>query len=91
MKIDTGVADYTVRSVIPDWFQDLMPDNATDEQLAHDYAYHLVGALGNPKKMDTVRKHFLQQFSFMHFLAGMHPTVFDELVCAYAEMALTLD
>lgn len=89
--IDTGTQEVTIATFISDWFKDQYPENTPVEKLAHDYAYHLIGALKNPKMMKTVRTHFVAQFPFMQRLAEMHPDVFDELVAAYTERWMTFD
>lgn len=90
-EIDTGHQSATIATFISDWFVDLYPEDTPIEKLAHDYAYHLIGALNNPKMMKTVRAHFVAQFRFMEHLAEMHPDVFDELVAAYTERWMASD
>ena len=89
-EIDTGVFDQApaLLAQIPDWFLDqytVLPD---ESRALHDYGYHLIGWLqdpNGPKKMATVRKHFLCHWVFLRNLAEQHPDVFDELLAAYAE------
>lgn len=87
--IDTGPVADPARSLIPDWFWDTYPtDGTSSDRAIHDYGYHLIGALKNPAKMDTVRKHTLAQWQFLRLLAETHPGVFDEFMAAYAERVL---
>lgn len=87
--IDTGAPD--VLAFIPNWFRDLQPADAPPDRIAHDFAYHLIGDMTNPKTFKTVRKHLLQNWSFLHELAEMHPDVFDEVLQAFVERSLTFD
>jgi hypothetical protein len=83
-EIDTGNTTPGMEYV-PGWFLDqynIVPDDA---RVVHDWAYHLIGAVNNPKKMETVRKHLLAQWGFLRVLADVHPAVFDELLVAYGE------
>jgi len=88
--IDTGET-AGVRSLIPDWFLDQYAVAPDDSRAVHDYAYHLIGSVNNPKTMKTVREHTLAAWGFLRALAEMHPEVFDEFICAYAERALSFD
>jgi hypothetical protein len=84
--IDTGApADtFDERSLVPDWFRDMHGD-ADTSRLFHDYAYHMIGAMQNPKQWKTVRKHILHDWGFLRALSQHHPDVFDEVLAAYAE------
>lgn len=91
-KIDTGApgapdtyAPPAIETLIPDWFRDMAAANTPPEQLAHDYGYHIIGAMQNPKTWPTVRKHILHDWRFLRSLADVHPDVFDEILQAYAE------
>lgn len=89
-EIDTGVTAFDVLDLIPDWFKDQC--NSTDKsRIVHDYGYHLIGATKNPAKLETVRKHTIAQWQFLRELAAMHPDVFDEFLCAYAERAMAFE
>ena len=83
--IDTGIAQDSPLRFVPDWFLDMHTSPGDVARVVHDYGYHLIGALQNPAKMDTVRRHTLAQWSFLRALADLHPAVFDEFICAYAE------
>lgn len=85
IEIDTGVSEDNPLRLVPDWFLDRCNDPQDVCRVVHDYAYHLIGALENPRSMATVRKHTLAQWSFLRALADLHPEVFDEFICAYAE------
>lgn len=86
-QIDTGLDPQ--RGLIPDWFWDTYSSNDVPiERAVHDYAYHLIGAMQNPAKMETVRKHVLAQWHFVRALADMHPEIFDEFWTSYAERVL---
>ena len=83
--IDTGTQDRKPIDAVPDWFRDIYAADTEDARVIHDYAYHLIGALKEPKKMETVRRHVLAQWWFLRDLAEIHPDVFDEFLAAYAE------
>lgn len=89
--IDTGVDAFDLRWLVPDWFRDIKPADISVDQLFHDYAYHIIGAMGGPVKMATVRDHTLAQWRFLRELAVMHPEIFDEILCRYAERALRFE
>lgn len=82
--IDTGIAADDPRRFMPDWFLD-RNDTGDTRRLVHDYAYHLIGALHDPKAMRTVRKHTVAQWSFLRHLADEWPEIFDEFWTVYAE------
>lgn len=88
-KIDTGHAVAPVIEMIPDWFRDDYGSEDPDERrIVHDYAYHLIGEMLDPKgprKVETVRRHMLAKWGFLKALADMHPDVFDEFFTTYAE------
>jgi hypothetical protein len=87
--IDTGV--QTARppiDFVPDWFRDAYSVEPSAERVIHDYGYHLIGALRNPAKVETCRKHTIMHWGFLRNLAEIHPSVFDEFMCAYAERVL---
>ena len=88
MLIDTGPVTHPADRLIPDWFLDGAPPDADKNRLMHDYAYHVIGAMRNPVKLETVRRHVLAEWAFVAELAKTHPAVFDELICAYAERVL---
>jgi hypothetical protein len=89
-EIDTGVTAFDTIELVPDWFRDQCK-SADKDRIFHDYAYHLIGATKGPVKMATVRDHTLAQWRFLRELAAMHPDVFDEFICAYAERAMAFD
>lgn len=87
--LDTGESTDRLHDMIPDWFWDTYGHNQPPlEKAVHDYGYHLIGALNNPKKMDTVRRHTMANWAFLQMLAEKHPGVFDEFWCGYAERVL---
>ena len=86
MIIDTGKPEFDPIDLIPDWFRDVN-QSATAERMIHDYGYHLIGALGNPVKVETCRKHMMREWAFLRLLAETWPDVFDEYLIAYAERA----
>jgi hypothetical protein len=90
-EIITEETAFDPASLIPDWFKDQYAVTPDTSRLMHDYAFHLIGALQNPVKMETVRKHTLAQWNFLRHLADMHPDVFDEFICAFAERAMAFD
>lgn len=89
LVIDTGVQEFTPLDLIPDWYRDIHPIGTPPEKVMHDYGYHLIGAMNNPKKLETVRTHVLAQWRFIAALAAVHPGVFDEIMTAYAERVLS--
>lgn len=88
---DDPIAPTDARSLIPDWFMDQAPLGITEKQAAHDYAYHMISHFGQPKMMKTVRVHFLARSAFFARLAEIDGDLFDEVMCAYAERALTFN
>ena len=90
--IDTGVNPQPdILGLIPAWFRDTCAAGLTTEQIVERYAYHLISATKNPAKLETVRKHTIAQWQFLRELAAMHPDVFDEFLCAYAERAMAFE
>lgn len=92
--IDTGITEFDPKRLLPDWFMDLYETEPSAEVAVRGYAYHLIGSLNahdGPKKLETVRRHFIAQWALIGLLAKIHPTVFDELLCAYAERAQRFD
>lgn len=88
--IDTGLSDQSPTRFIPDWFHDIFGDTPpAPERMMHDFGYHLIGAMQNPKKLETVRRHFLKNWEFLRELAATNPGVFDEIMTAYAERVLS--
>lgn len=90
-EIITEETAFDPASLIPDWFKDQYQITPDASRMMHDYGYHLIGALQNPVKMDTVRKHTLAQWNFLRQLGDVHPGVLDEFLCAYAERALAFE
>lgn len=84
-QFDTGPTPIDAFQGVPDWFRDLMPADAAPEKVMHDYGYHLIGEIKEPKTFKTVRKRILAHWSFLQRLAETHPDVFDELLAAYGE------
>jgi hypothetical protein len=73
-------ADY-----IPDWFKDSYVKLPDDAKLSHDFAYHMIGEMQNPKKFETVRAHLVAKWEFLRLLSEEHPDVFDEVLTAFGE------
>ena len=90
-EIDTGHQSATIATFISDWFVDLYPEDTPIEKLAHDYAYHLIGALNNPKMMKTVRAHFVGAVPGSWSTSRKCIQTFDELVAAYTERWMASD
>lgn len=89
--IDTGApAAMTIADYVPDWFKDTIGE-ATEYRLSHDFAYHLIGDMKNPKTFKTVRKHLLQNWQFLRLLGEQQPDVFDEVLTAFSERALAFE
>lgn len=88
-EIDTGTPiQPTAINYVPDWFRDQMDDDADDNHIVHDFAYHLIGALNNPAKIETVRKQTLANWSFWRCVGHEWPEILDEFICSYAEQVL---
>lgn len=87
--IDTGAATnpFDPRNLVPDWFRDLYSAEPETERLVHDYGLHLIGALGNPAKLETCRKWTMREWNFLRALAETWPDIFDQYLVAYAERA----
>ena len=82
--IDTGTERSAI-DYVPGWFLDQYDTVPDERRVVHDWAYHLIGALAQPRTMATVRKHTLAQWHFLRILADQWPDVFDEFWSAYAE------
>ena len=87
--IDTGVETRDPLWSVPAWFRDQLPADAADAYVIHQYGFHLIGALNNHAKVETVRKHVLGSWPFLALLGETHPDVFDEFWMAYAERLAT--
>lgn len=86
MKIDTGPATQPeICDHIPGWFKDQMPEDIAPYRLAHDYAYHLIWDMQQPKKLETARGKVIKHWAFLRLLADMDGALFDEVFAAYAE------
>lgn len=84
LVIDTGVAPQR-EYLIPAWFIDQMPEDISDERLAHQYAYHLIGKISEYKSMKFARLQLIGHWQFLRSLADSHPEIFDEVIAVYAE------
>lgn len=85
------VAPTDVRTFIPDFVLDQLPEDADERTAAHAFAYHLIWEFKQPKTIATVRKKLLRANSFLTRLAEIDPDLFDEVICAFAERALIFD
>jgi hypothetical protein len=83
--IDTGAPAVDLTHGIPDWFQDEMPPGTTPERMMPQFAYNLIGKLGEYKSADARRKCLLAYWPFLQRLAAVHPDIFDELLSSYSE------
>lgn len=94
MIIDTGTPEEnanSIKALIPAFVLDELPESVTDEDAAKAFAYHMIWKIQQPKTMDTVRKHYLANWSFLFRLADILPDHFDEVQAAYSERALAFD
>lgn len=94
MIIDTGTPEENANSIkafIPGFVLDELPEDVSDEDAAKAFAYHMIWKIQQPRKMETVRKHYLANWSFLFRLADLLPDHFDEVQSAYAERALAFD
>jgi hypothetical protein len=93
MIIDTGTPEdvASIKTYIADFILDALPEDVSDEKAAHDFAYHIIWKINQPRTMDTVRKHYLANWGFLFRLAEIDPDLFDEVQSAYAERALAFD
>lgn len=87
-EIDTGqflpAARQTAKDFIADWSPMLF--HTDDEKLlVQKYAYYLIGEITGPKRLETCRRHLLANWRFVRCLADEDPTLFDEILMAYAE------
>jgi len=89
--LDEPRAPTDIRNNIDDWFLDQMDADISEEECAKQFAYHMIWKIEQPKKMETVRKHYLSKWSFLSQLARDYPEHFDEVQFAYAERALRFD
>jgi len=81
--------DDPITNYLPDWFKDQFPADETPERLAHDFAYHMIWQMQQPKKTETVRKHMLAQWRFLRLLAEQDGDLFDEVLTAFVERLLS--
>jgi hypothetical protein len=94
MIIDTGTPEEnanSIKALIPAFVLDELPEDVSDEAAASAFAYHMIWKIQQPRKMETVRKHYIANWSFLFRLADIHPEIFDEVQAAYAERALAFD
>lgn len=94
MIIDPGTPEenaMSIKAFIPDFVLDELPESATDEEAARAFAYHMIWKIQRPKKMETVRKHYLMQWAFLGRLAVIDPEMFDECQRAFADRAYSFD
>lgn len=89
--LDDALPPIDARTMIPDYILDDLPDGATEIAAARAFAYHMIWKIKQPKRLETVRKHFTFNWPFMRRLSEIEPEVFDELLCAYAERAMQFD
>lgn len=94
-EIDTGASIApTAVSYVPDWALDQCVGQPDARVIAY-FAQHLIGEMNPdrgdgraPKKMETVRKHFLKNWHFVRLMADEDPDLFDAILVAYGERAL---
>lgn len=94
MIIDTGTPEaneMSIKAFISDFVMDELPEDVSDEDAARAFAYHMIWKIQQPRKMETVRKHYLANWSFLGRLAVIDPEMFDEVQSAYSERALAFD
>jgi len=94
MIIDTGTSEentVSIKAFISDFVMDELPEDVSDEDAARAFAYHMIWKIQQPRKMETVRKHYLANWQFLWMLAQILPTHFDEVQAAYSERALAFD
>lgn len=84
--IDAGDTSEAAR-LLPDWFLDQHHGEPEDATLRR-YAYHVIGEINRPARMDTARKHMLANLQYLIWAANNAPGHFDEIIVAYAEKAL---
>ena len=89
--LDEPIAPTDIRNFVDYWFLDQMDADASEADVARQFAYHMIWKTEQPKKMETVRKHFIAKWGFLSNLARDYPEHFDEVLCAYAERALRFD
>lgn len=82
-RLEDQITDY-----LPDWFKDQFVADTAPEKLAHDFAYHMIWQMKQPKKMETVIKHLLAQWRFLALLAKQDNDLFLEVFTALVERSL---
>lgn len=90
LVIDTGTAETPVRQMMPDYFLDWHPD-ADDLELTKRYCLHIMGEIRRPKRMETVRKTMLVNWSFLRIALEACPGHVDEVFTEYVERLQGLD
>lgn len=94
MIIDTGTPDdngTSIKAHISDFVLDELPSNVSDEDAARAFAQHIIWKIQQPKMMETVRNHYLANWSFLWRLAQINPELFDEVQRAYGDRAYAFD
>lgn len=89
--LDDARPDTDAREWIDTHVMDELPDGVSEADAAQAFAYHMIWKMQQPKTIATVRKHMLAKNRFLLRLAEIQPDLFDEVMCAYAERALTFD
>lgn len=91
IAINIDTTPETIKTYISDFVLDELPDDVSGEDAARAYAYHMIWKIQQPKTMDTVRKHYLANWTFLLMLAELLPDHFDEVQQAYSERSLAFD
>lgn len=84
------IAPSDIRAHIPNWMLDTLGDS-TEAHAAQAFAHHMIGRTTGPARLETVRKHFTANWAFLRALADFNPELFDEVLCAYYERAMTFE
>ena len=70
---------------------DGLPENATQAQIDDQIVQIVMGDLRGPKRLQTVRRHFLQFWPLIAPIAERDPAQFDAVILELAERITTLD
>lgn len=91
-EIDTGhflpATPQTAKDFIADW-SSMLFHTADEKVLVQKYAQYVMGEITGPKKLETCRKHLVANWRFIRCLADEEPTIFDEILMAYAERQMS--
>lgn len=70
--------------------RDELPEDATQAQVDDLLCQYIIGDLRQPKKIKTVRGHFVRYWPLIAPLASREPELFDSLLLEFCDRASSL-